>query len=235
MKKSILKPLGFDEKTERIYRSLLSLADATAQRIAKESGIKRTSAYHILEHLIELGAVSFYTQRGVKRFVAENPQKLKSYFEQKVILASRIIPELQKDIEESRDKVRIRILEGIEAIKSISEEALETEDKIILSIGSSKKLIEFIGGKYGFGERRRKRGIIARSLRFEGDEQSTDTRFQKIRFLSKEYEFPGFFLIYHNTVGIILFDGTGYGCVIRSKSFSKIMHSVFEILWMQAR
>lgn len=235
MNKNILKPLGFDEKTEKVYRSLLSLADATAQRIAKESGIKRTSVYHILEHLIEMGAVSFYAQRGVRRFVAENPQKLKSYFEQKVILASRIIPELQKDIQESKDRLQIRILEGREAIKSISEEALETEDKTILSIGSSKKLVEFLGGKYGFGERRRKRGIVARSLRFEGDEQSTDIRFQKMRFLPKEYEFPGFFLIYHHTVGIMLFDGIGYGCVIRSKLFSKMMRSIFEILWLQAR
>ena len=36
MKKTILSNIGFDEKTEQIYKALLSLGDATVFRIAKK-------------------------------------------------------------------------------------------------------------------------------------------------------------------------------------------------------
>lgn len=233
MKKSTpLQSLGFDEKTEKVYRALLKLADSTAFQIAKEAGIKRTSAYHILENLIGMGLVSTYVSRGVKRYFAENPQKIKSFFEQKMILAERLIPELAKEINKSKSDLKIRIFEGKEALKTISEEALEAKEKTILSIGSSQKLIEFLGGKYGYGKRRREKSIFARSIRIEGDEPSTNPKLHQVKFLPKDFEFPGYIIIFDNNVGIILFDGNGFGFIVRNLSFSKMMKLFFETLWL---
>src|SRR3989338_18474 len=143
-KNNLLNFLGFDEKTERVYRALLYLADATATRIAEETGLIRTSIYHILENLINMGLVSTSVHRGTKRFIAENPNKIKSYFEQRLILAERIIPELRKDMSKTFSNSEIKIYRGKEAIKSITEDALNTKEKVILSIGSSKKFLKFI-------------------------------------------------------------------------------------------
>ena len=72
MKKRELEQLGFDARTEDVYTALLRLADAPAQRIAKEAGLKRTSAYHVLENLVSMGLASIYVSRGIKRYVAES-------------------------------------------------------------------------------------------------------------------------------------------------------------------
>ncbi|MDO8600299.1 MAG: helix-turn-helix domain-containing protein [bacterium] len=231
----MLQPLGIDQKTERVYRALLSIADATAFRIAKEAGLKRTSVYYLLEELIVMGLVSTYTHRGVTRYVAENPAKLKSLFEQKMILAERILPELQKEIGTSGRKTAIRIFEGKEAIQRMSEEALEAKDKKILSLGSSRKLIEFLGGKHGFGARRRKRGIFTRSLRFEDDEKSTGARLHDTRILPKDFNFPVFMMIFDKKVSLVLFESDGIGLLIASENFANAMRSLFEVLWAFSR
>src|SRR3989338_1440860 len=233
MKKiSLMENFGFDEKTEKVYRALLALADAPAFQIAKVAGIKRTSAYHILDNLITMGLVSTYINRGVKRYFAENPQKIKSFFEQKMILAERLIPELAKEINKSKNDLKIRIFEGKEALKTISEEALEAKEKTILSIGSSKRLVEFLGGKYGYGKRRREKNIFAKSIRIEGDEPSTNPKLHQVKFLPKDAVFPGYIIIFDNNVGIILFDGTGFGFIVKSDSFSKITKLFFDALWL---
>lgn len=228
---NILNFLGFDDKTERVYRALLYLADATATRIAEETGLVRTSVYHVLEHLANMGLVSTYTSRGVKRFVSENPNKIKSYFEQRLILADRIIPELQKDINKTLSGYDIKTYHGVEAIKSIIEDALDTKEKIILSIGSSKQLLKFTGGKFGYGHRRRMKGILARSIRLEGDELPTNPRLNQTKFIDKNTDFPGYILIYDNKVCVIMFEKNGLGFVIENQSFSKMTRSLFELIW----
>lgn len=230
-KNNLLNFLGFDDKTERVYRALLYLADATATRIAEETGLVRTSIYHTLEHLANMGLVSTYTSRGVKRFISENPNKIKSYFEQRLILAERIIPELQKDISKTLSGYDIKTYHGIEAIKSILEEALDTKEKIILSIGSSKQLLKFIGGKFGYGHRRRMKGILARSIRIEGDEPTTNPRLNQTKFIDKNTDFPGYILIYDNRVCVIMFEKNGLAFVIENQSFSKMAKSIFDLIW----
>lgn len=232
MKKSrILQPLGFDEKTEKVYRAFLSLADAPVSKIAKEAGLKRTSAYHILENLVSMGIASSYASRGTRRYFAESPRKIKSFFEQKMILAERLLPLLQEDIDEDRRKTIVRIFEGREGIKSISEESLESKEKIVWSLGSSKRFLEFVGGKHGYGERRRKKGIFVRALRLEGDEKGTNPKLHDIRFLPKEFDFPGFIIIFDKKVGVILFEGDGIGFIVESEKFSRMAKSIFKALW----
>jgi len=230
-KTNLLNFLGFDDKTERVYRALLYLADATATRIAEETGLVRTSVYHILDHLTNMGLVSTYASRGVKRFVSENPNKIKTYFEQRLILADRIVPELQKDISKTISSYDIKTYRGIEAIKSISEDALDTKEKVILSIGSSRKFLQFIGGKFGYGHRRRMKGILARSIRLEGDELSTNLRLNQTKFIDKNTDFPGYVLIYDNKVCVIMFEKNGLAFVIKNQSFSKMAKSIFELIW----
>lgn len=233
-KNNLLNFLGFDDKTERVYRALLHLADAPATRIAEETGLVRTSVYHILENLINMGLVSTSVHRGVKRFIAENPNKIKSYFEQRLILAERIIPELRKETSKTLSNSEIKTYRGKEAIKSITEDALNTEERIILSIGSSKKFLQFIGGKFGYGHRRRMKGILARSIRLEGDELPTNPRLNQTKFIDKDTDFPGYILIYDNRVCVIMFEKNGLAFVVENQSFSKMAKSIFELIWKKA-
>jgi len=231
-KTSFLQPFGLDKKTELVYRALLSLADASVRESARRAGIKRTSAYHILENLAAMGLVTTYIERGVRRFVAEHPSRLKTFFERQVIMAERIIPELTKEISKSRLAPSIRVFEGKDAIKSMSEEGLKTKEKIILSIGSAKHLTELLGGKYGWGKRRREAGIFQKALRFANDDIiDSPSRLHDVRLLPDSFIFPGYIIIFDNSVGIIPCEEPARGILITSRNFSIMMKSFFEVLW----
>lgn len=121
MKKlTVATELGFDEKMERVYRALLSLADAPASMLARRSGVKRTSTYHVLQSLISMGLATSYIERGRRRFVAENPAKIKTFFERQAILAERLIPEFEKEIRKRNTSYSVRIFEGKEAIRGMN-------------------------------------------------------------------------------------------------------------------
>lgn len=233
--KKLLENLGIEEKTEHVYRALLSLGDATVFRIAKKTGIKRTSIYHTLEKLTSMGIVSTYTHRGAKRFVAESPNKLKAFFEEKMILAERAIPMLLEETRKGSGTINIRMFEGKEGIKSISEEILEVKEKRVLSLGSVTRLLESTGGKFGYGERRRKKGIFSQSLRYKYDPQSIHpNRLHEIRILPDDFEFPGYILIFDNKTAIIFFEENNTNVIITSDSFSRMMKSIFSFLWEQS-
>jgi len=230
----MLEQLGLDKKEEQVYRALLRLADAPAARIAKEAGLKRTSAYHILESLVKMGLASTYKHRGVTRYAAESPAKLKSYFEEKLILVERVIPFLQKELARDVKRINVRFFEGEKGLRNISAEALEAKENKILTIGSSKMLLKYLGGYHGFGERRRKKGIFMRSLRFTGDEKSTNPKLHQVKYLPESFQFPGYMQIYDNKVSVFLFENNGAGFSITSSAFSKMARSIFETLWQTA-
>lgn len=235
MKKTLLSNLGFDEKTEQVYRALLILQDTTVFRIAKKTGLKRTSIYHTLEKLISMGLVSTHVHRGTKRFAAESPNKLKAFFEEKMILAERAIPLLQQETKKEYSTPNIRIFEGKEGIKSISEEILESKEKKIFSIGSVARLLEATEGRFGYGERRRKKGIFSQSLRPVSDPRSIhQNRLEDVRILPDEFTFPAYILMFDITVAIILFEENNTSVVITSDSFSRLMKSFFALLWRKS-
>lgn len=236
MTKRLLEELNIDEKTEQVYRALLTLGDAPAYFIAKRVGLKRTSVYHLLESLMQMGLVSSYKEKGVTRFYAENPRKLKGYFESKAILAERIVPFLEKDAKTLSGIWNIRNFEGKSGIQSIMEEALTAKDKTVLSIGSSAKMLEHFG-HMTYGERRRKSGVKSRSLRYPSDHPEFEKHFERhtetshIRYLPKDFNFPGMLIIFDNRVAIITYERSGSGVIITSHEFSQMAHAFFEIMW----
>lgn len=233
MKKGgILQPLGLDIKTEQTYRALLSLADAPASAVARRIGMRRTSVYHILENLASMGLVSMYIERGVKRFVAEHPSRLKTFFERQTLLAERTAEELKKEMSTRSPSAPFRAIEGTEAIKNATEEALLAKEKIIYSIGSSQKLLSLVGGKFGFGARRRKQKIFQRALRFADDSPiSSPERLHDVRILPETFKFPGYILMFDTSVIMISFDEPPRGIIAKDRNFATMMRSLFETIW----
>lgn len=228
----ILKSLGFDEKQERVYRTLLSLGDAPATRIAKQAGMKRTSVYYVLEELVKMGLISTYVERGTTRYFAEHPRHLKAFFEEKALMAERFIPLLQKESSMKHSIAQVQVFEGINGVKAISNIVLQLKDTIILSLGSSKRLMEITEGTFGYGARRRQQKIFSRSLRFKEDNPRNDpARFNDIRILPDTFEFPGYLTIFDNSVSIIPFEEPPRGILISDPACAKMMRSTFEILW----
>jgi sugar-specific transcriptional regulator TrmB len=231
-----LSSIGLDEKSQKVYLALLKLADVPASTIAKKAGLERTTTHHHLEHLIKLGLVSTYSHKNSKRFIAENPNKIRGIFEGKISLLEKYLPELQK-ISLERGMVNLRLFEGIEGMRQIIEEELNCQEKMVYSIGSLKDLRKVIGGKITFTKRRLEKKVFSKCLRPHNDDfkkgwiENQIKEIRQVKLLPEDLTVYGMLFIFDDKVTVITPNEEGVGFIITNESLSKTMKSIFDALW----
>lgn len=91
-----LQDIGLNEKEAVLYYSNLSLGPSNVSALAKASGIKRTSVYHVLQGLLEQNIIrkEFH---GIKElYVACEPALLLNLLKEKAQKFTHILPELER-------------------------------------------------------------------------------------------------------------------------------------------
>jgi sugar-specific transcriptional regulator TrmB len=233
---NFLNSVGLDEKSQRVYLSLLKLSDAPAAMIAKKSGLPRTTAYHHLEKLVELGLASKYKQSGTTRFAAENANKLKGMIEGKLAMLEKYLPDLQK-VSSTERLINLQLFEGSKGVQQIAEEELDCQEKIVRSIGSHADLNKAANGKITFTSRRVEKKIFSRCLRPKNDAfkkgwlETQQEELREVKLLPEGISVPGMIFIYDNKVAIITPEEEGLGFIITSKTFSESLKNIFDTLW----
>lgn len=127
-----LKNLGLSEKEAKVYVATLELGSATAQEIAKKSGVNRATAYFVLKQLMALGLVSETEENKKTKFIAEHPERLTVLLKKKEeeIKSSEkllvdVLPKLQSIYNRSGNKPVIRYYEGIEGPRFMRRDLLK--------------------------------------------------------------------------------------------------------------
>jgi len=197
-------------------------------------GIKRTSVYYILDELVRRGLVSTYIERGVRRYFAEHPKKLQERLVAEAVIAGRLAEVLAKDIGGKTGRGNVRTFSGHNGILSMMDEVVTTRGKEIRSMGSSSAFLER-HGHMAFGERRRKRGIHMRSLRFAEDKKlhggDQSRRLSEVRYFSKGFVFPGMALLYDEGVAFVSDDRGGFGFIVHNAAYQQMLGCAFESFW----
>ncbi len=137
MIKDKLRELGFSEKEATIYLALLAVGSAVASDIAKRAGLKRSTAYVILEALAAKGLVSAVDRRGVRLYHAAPAEQLVQYmksmasrYEGFADTAKKLIPELKLPRVPHTAVPHVRIVQGADGIRSVYEETLASLEDI---------------------------------------------------------------------------------------------------------
>ena len=124
MLKDELIEFGLDEKEAQLYLALLELGEASVLNIARKSGLKRTSVYHLLESLKNRGFVGITSQKKKRYYFAQNPKKLESELEERQITLKKMMPELLSLANLIDKKPKIQFFEGVGGIKTVLEDEL---------------------------------------------------------------------------------------------------------------
>ena len=75
---SILKKIGFSDKTAIIYLTLLQLGPSSVRALAAKAQLNRGTTYDALKWLQEQGVVNYFHKDTRQYFVAEAPEKLQT-------------------------------------------------------------------------------------------------------------------------------------------------------------
>ncbi|MFA5936365.1 MAG: helix-turn-helix domain-containing protein [Candidatus Paceibacterota bacterium] len=137
IKKNQLIELGFSDKEAGVYLALLELGPSTTTEISRMAGINRTTGYDILESLASEGLINTIGETKIQKFVAENPEKVINFLENKIKQSQEklqqaysILPELLS-VYNIKEKPKVKFYEGIERVKEAFEDTLTASGEIL--------------------------------------------------------------------------------------------------------
>ncbi len=235
---SILRELGFSENETKIYKKLLVLKEATANRIGKELKMSRRIVYDTVERLVGKGLVSFVEQEGKRIYKPAPPSKLLEIIrerKEKIGLIEKELESIVKNISTylSEQKVNVMVLFGKEGVKCTYENELEVGEPINVIctyIDKTEELLKFYLPR--FTKERIKRGIPIRMITVK-DFKETLEKYELLeaRFLPKDYISPASFTVYGEHLSIILWSDEPITIMIRNKEIAENFLNYFNLLW----
>jgi HTH-type transcriptional regulator, sugar sensing transcriptional regulator len=125
--------LGLSEKEAKVYLALLPLEKATAYTVAIRSGLKKPTAYVILDNLVSKGFVLKIPQKDRHCFIAKSPRECLAMAREKISTAEEMLPELMAMQKKKDEKVSVSYYEGFNGVREMYRQLLENMKKKPLS------------------------------------------------------------------------------------------------------
>lgn len=241
-----LQEYGLSEKEAAVYAAALELGPATADQLAKQSEVKRSTTYLQIESLQEKGLVSSYEEGKKTLYTPESPENLarlidrqKAALDQRQRELEKELPDLVRMFEGAGERPVVRFYQGKEGVMSLREESLKSASKKIFVISSNDHLSSVFSREERdtFSEKRGKAGITTSLLytRAEGKFEEKTTANTKRAYISPDKLSLGTdIVIYDDNVGMIALKGNLFGVLIKSEEISKSLKSIFDQLWTLA-
>ncbi|MFA5926260.1 MAG: helix-turn-helix domain-containing protein [Parcubacteria group bacterium] len=240
---SQLQDVGLNENEAKIYLAALELGQTTVSRIARKSGIKRTTVYLSLENLKEKGLISMVQTKGRSIFYAEDPRNLERLMEERKERIAKLVPQLLAFTNIIDKNPQIRFFEGKEGIKEVLKDTLNYPDQEIQMLFSESYVNDF--GEEFFSEfyrpERIKRKISARVLLPDNEQMrglvARDEReLRRSKLLSPDlFKIKFEMMIYGGGKVNIISYKEKFAMIIESLEINESFKSIFETMWTGAK
>jgi sugar-specific transcriptional regulator TrmB len=238
--------LGLREKEAMIYLALLEFDEASVSKIAKQSGINRTTIYDILPDLVRDGFVKRIFGPKTETFKAEPPEKIPLILDKKIraiqeqtIKAKKLIDQLNLVASKKQGKPKISIFEGKEGIRALYDDTLLTKE-IIKSFGSSE-ILEKIDPEYlnEYYRRRAAKKVFIEAIlggfptAYEYQKKDQEL-YREIRIVPPEMmDIKPEVYIYENKTAFFSFEEK-FGVLIESKDIAAALKKLHILAWERA-
>lgn len=233
---SALKLIGLNQSEITVYLFLLENGATTPPIVSHETKIARTNCYNILGELKVKGLIEEQERGKRKAYLAKNPEALIQSLEKRKELVQRILPDLQGLYTTQKNKPKIRFYDGLEEIKDIYEQSLQSEK--VMMVGSIEQLHALLPGylEHYFVEVK-KRGIIVYQILGEYRNEFNKTKellndLYDTRLLPPEYkDMPTNILLWNDTIALIALSEPAFGTMLTNQMLAKTFQMLFEIIW----
>ena len=229
-----LRYYGLSEKEIKVYLANLKLGPSTANALAVEADIRRSTTYEILESLKAKGLVSVFTKDKKYYFEAAQPKRLVSLLKEKERRINSILPKLEELKKLITEKPVAELYIGKAGVKTIFEEIImEAKEVLTFSSLDVHHKLRFYFPNYI--KRRIKEGIhakviVARSPITEEHKRHEKRDNRELRFIKNDFKSSVF--IYGNKAAFItLTEEEIIGVRITSKVIVDTQRQLFETIW----
>lgn len=234
-----LQSIGINDKESLAYITLLGLGPTSVLKISRESGIKRTSLYSILDSLKEKGLVT-EQERGFKKYyVAESPEKLETVIEEAALGLRKFLPDLRSLHQSKSQLASARYVVGLKAIKTCYLEMLKVGEKgkdylIISNMAATSKIDpaffdSFIKRRANYGFKIR--ALFTDTPQARRHQAKQDSMKMSIRLLPEKTTFESNIVIVPKRVLLHQVYPNQVGVVIDNSNLAYALKEIFEIVW----
>ncbi len=251
---NIVEQSGLEENEARIYQALLELGPSSVTQVTTKAGVTRTFGYPILERLSIYGLVNRVSGKSKKiLYSAEHPRRLVQYIQNRKNQWERRLKEIEHELPELvsiykvAEKPVIKYQEGVEGVKSIYEETLNSTQEILSIIDvEGWDVPEFRQWGKKYNRERSKRKIHERILMLDTPSARTwmkhypgSLRYTQYRWIKPEQlpninNFRGEINVYEQKVVLALLKKPNFmGVLIESSVLANLLKALFELAWNQ--
>jgi len=225
------------EREAQVYLAALELGRSRVSDIARQAGLNRITTYEILKRLRLQGLATSATFGDVQTFQVIPPNLLVQKMEQRLTLAKGYLPQLSL-MTKRNQQPKIQYYEGAEGLRSIYEDTLTCNNKVIYELVNARNLIGGIGGDFlnNYVKRRARNKIRIKILvpnLPENKKYQTEgkTVLREIRFFDdKHYKLPNDIMIYDNKLSLLSFSSR-MGVIIEDKEIAESMLTMWQLIW----
>ncbi len=248
--KKLLEDMGLSRTEATIYIAGLEVPLSSAQEIAKETGIKRTTVYNAANTLIQKGFAAKHNDGG-NHIVLKmlEPYKIEQQIEQNIQLLhtkkSELLAALTRFNKVTSKKTKRAVVaqyDSVEGIKTVVNEALYCKTRTWDIIAPAKNFFSDFDSVYTkyFLNKRTENKIIARSLWEKNPERRILTAEEIIkrnpRFLPSTMhgKFHSVIIIFDDKMAIISSFKEKNAVLIQSQEITETFKALFQSLWLIA-
>ncbi len=238
-----LKNVGISDKEIAVYLYLLSVESALPMDIAKETRLKRSTVYVVLDFLKEKGLV-FEIQRGKRSaYAAESPERIKFLLEelklkteQSIKNIDAIMPQLKATLRRKGEPPLVKILEGEAAVQASMEELASNPAfranldygifpfELIHKLFSSRHLRQYIDFRI-----RDNKHFKVLYTSDEGEIPTDGEGQEAVRIDNKLYPLSCDISIFEDEVRIHMLGKDMHGILIKNQELAETLVSIFKL------
>lgn len=243
-----LHHIGISQKEFAVYSHLLSVESASPMEIAKQTRIKRSTVYVILDLLKAKGLVRELQVGKRSNYVAEDPerikfllQELKLKTEDHIKSLDNILPQLKATIRKAGQPPLIKFYEGESAVQASMEELAHNPRfrthmdygifplELVYKLFSSKNLKKYVDLRLTNNNFFK---IVYTSD--EGVIHLSDSQ-EAVRIDGKEFPLSCDISIFEDEVRIHMLGDTIYGVLIKNPEFAETLTSILRLAYQGSK
>lgn len=245
---NIFKELGLKQEHAQLYIAGLEWGETSITNLSERAKVPRTSAYLLIEGMLDLGIFKRSLKRGRKNYIPCEPSFLKSIFERRKLKIQQTIDKFDSDIigqlttlQNLRgNKPKLHYMEGADGIKQAYEMTFSAEELWIQCLTEDYK--DVVSEKWfdNYFDRFFSSDIRSKEILRETEQESEymkkyrSNKNLQLR-VKTSYLTETDFMLYENTCIFVSFDKENpYALIIEDGQISSCMRNLFELAWKQA-
>ncbi len=238
--RNILRQFGFSENEANVYLASLELGLSSAQDIAKKAGIKRTTAYSVLDYLVQRGIMSKTEVKGKTRFLVEPPEKLLNIIGDVYTKFSEMLPELHAVYNIKQTKPKITFYEGELAVQNIYDDTLKEKPEEILEWNTNKFFERstvdqtYIEKRVGLNIKAKRMASIGSLWDKRHKARDKDELSETVILPKDKFDLDIEVNIYNDKIAFLNYE-ENMSVIIESKAIADAMKKVYELSWIGAK